>query len=480
MKIKQLFLKNFASVNEIKIEYNQDVTYLIGQNGSGKSLCGLTSVWTCLLGLAKKGKDVLHPDRFRFIGNYGKSAIIQLVLHDEVEKIDITISRKLLKNKTELKITASDKRQLPDNFIDDIFNIFSINPLGFSKLSPQEQATTLGIDTSMYDQLIKDAYSERHELGRDVKRLQGAADEIGVVEEVEPVNLKKLLQKKEQIEKENYKLTEKARAERDEAVQEVIKYNQKEDDKHTDIKDIDFLIENAKGEIEETEEDLEELQKKIEQFKLELKASLENHKKLIVDRELLPAPAEKKSTDIPVDTPDLENTSALDLQIESAEATNQQATRYQQSLEAQHKLKSAEKLHAAKQAEMNNIESDRIEYIKSCNLPFSNITIDDAGGVLINDRPFSETYFSKGEILRIGIKLAASSNPKLKYVFVPDSQSIDKENREKLFAELVEAGFQVVAEFVDTERQKDHGSILLKESKVVESYDEEENDLNSL
>ncbi|MBC8508646.1 MAG: hypothetical protein H8D34_27625 [Chloroflexi bacterium] len=99
--------------------------------------------------------------------------------------------------------------------------------------------------------------------------------------------------------------------------------------------------------------------------------------------------------------------------------------------------------------------------------------------MLINNRPFSETYFSKGEILRIGIKLAAASNPKLKYIFVPDSQSIDKDNREKLFAELVEAGFQVVAEYVDTERQKDHGSILLKESKVVESY-EPEDDLDLL
>ena len=98
---------------------------------------------------------------------------------------------------------------------------------------------------------------------------------------------------------------------------------------------------------------------------------------------------------------------------------------------------------------------------------------------MINGRPFSETYFSKGEILRIGIKLAAASDPKLKYIYVPDSQSIDEKNREKLFAELVDAGFQVVAEYVDTEKQKDHGSILLKESKVVESY-EDEDDLNLL
>jgi len=130
--------------------------------------------------------------------------------------------------------------------------------------------------------------------------------------------------------------------------------------------------------------------------------------------------------------------------------------------------------------ELQTIENNRIEYLKSCNLPFANITIDDTGGVLINNRPFSETYFSKGEILRMGIKLAAAANPKLKYVFIPDSQSIDENNREKLFDELTEAGFQVVAEYVDTEKRKDHGSILLREGKVIESYDNNEDDLNML
>ena len=100
--------------------------------------------------------------------------------------------------------------------------------------------------------------------------------------------------------------------------------------------------------------------------------------------------------------------------------------------------------------------------------------------IVIDNRPFSETYFSKGEILRMGIKLAASANPKLKYVFIPDSQNIDEKNREKLFNELTTAGFQVVAEYVDTEKRKDHGSILLKENNVVESYDEAEEELDLL
>lgn len=471
MKIKQIMLKNFANVNQIEINLKDDVTYLIGENGSGKTTVGLNAVWFILEGLALKGKNVLHGDRFRFIGEYGPTAIGQITLHDEIENIDVIITRKLLKNKTELKITASDKRQLPDNFIDDIFNIFSINPLGFAKLSPQEQALAMGIDTAKFDAMKKVAYDERTELGRDVKRLESAVEEIGPVEKVEPIDLKKLLKEKEQIEAANTKAVNKARDERDKAVQEAIKWNQEQDKKNAKIKDADYEIKNTEDRIKALREELKE---KIKQLETHMENGIKMHKKLIAERDKLPVPDEKISTDIQAKPVEAKSTIALTEQIESAEATNKKAVLYQQSLTALKKYNAAKDLYVSKQAEMDKIESDRIEYIKSRNLPFSNIAIDDSGGVLINNRPFSETYFSKGEILRIGIKLAAATNPKLKYIYVPDSQSIDEKNREKLFTELVEAGFQVVAEYVDTERQKDHGSILLKESRVVESYNEDD------
>ena len=468
MKIKQIMLKNFANVNQIEINLSDSVTYLIGENGSGKTTVGLNAIWFILEGLSLKGKKVLHGDRFRFIGTHGKSAIGKLVLHDETENIDITIQRKLLKNKTELKIVASDKRHLPADFIDDIFNIFSINPMGFAKLAPQEQSVALGVDTTKHDTLKKTAYDERTELGRDVKRLEGAVEEIGFVEKIEPINLKKLLQKKEQIERANTKLTEKAVEQRDEKIQTIIEFNKEQVDKQIVMTDITKNIEIK-------EQDIKTLRENINRLKTQLARDIGFYEKLIDKRDKMPIPDEQKTTDIPLSKPDLEDTSALNTQIGNAETTNQQAALYQQSVDAQDRHEIASEMYDNKTSELKTIENNRIEYIKSCNLPFSNITIDDTGGVLISDRPFNETYFSKGEILRMGIKLAASVNPKLKYVFIPDSQSIDEKNRERLFDELTEAGFQVVAEYVDTEKRKDHGSILLKESKIVESYEEKNN-----
>jgi len=473
MKIKKIMLKNFASVNEVEVNLSDSVTYLIGENGAGKTTVGLNAIWFILEGLSLKGKKVLHGDRFRFIGEYGKSAIGQIVLYDESENIDITIQRKLLKNKTELKIIASDKRHLPADFIDDIFNIFSINPAGFAKLAPRDQAEALGIDTSKFDKLKKEKYDERKEAGYNMKQLKGAFEELEEVPETKPVDLQKLLQTKEKIEAVNTKAVEKARSERDKAVQEAIKYNNEQDEKHKTIK-------KAVTDIETTEEKIKTLQNEINKLKISLGKYMNVNDELIKKSNQLPTPGKKKSTDIPVQIPKTESLTALNNQIQAAESTNKKAIAYQKYVNVKNKYNAAQKEHAARQTEMDTIESDRIKYIKSCNLPFLNISIDDNGGVLIDNRPFSETYFSKGEILRMGIKLAASANPKLKYVFIPDSQNIDEKNREKLFNELTTAGFQVVAEYVDTEKRKDHGSILLKENNVVESYDEAEEELDLL
>ena len=73
MKIKQIMLKNFANVNQVEINLKDDVTYLVGVNGAGKTTVGLNAIWFILEGLALKGKNVLHGERFRFIGKQGKS-----------------------------------------------------------------------------------------------------------------------------------------------------------------------------------------------------------------------------------------------------------------------------------------------------------------------------------------------------------------------------------------------------------------------
>lgn len=478
-------LKNFAAVNEIEINLSSNITYLVGTNGSGKTSVGLNAIWTCFFGLAKTGKNVLHADRFRFIGKYGTKAVIKITLHDEKENIDITIQRTLTKTKTELKISASDDKKLPDDFIDNIFNIFSINPVGFAKISAQEQAKALGINTSKYDNLKQTAYNNRKELNYNFKRLQVRVANMQDIEKVEAVDIQKLLEKKDKIDKDNRLSFDKAFDDRNKKLQIAYKHNKKQEELKYSVMNMTKNIEIAEGNISVEKETFTEAEniylaakalfdKQTSEFKTAMKDHHKYHQDLINLRDNMPLPDDLLSTDIKIEITEQMNTDAITSQLQAAEQTNINAKQYKENLEIKAELEKATQAVKEKNDEMQQIENDKIAFIKSCDLPFDNITIDDKGGLLINDRPFSETYFSRGEILRMGIKLISKTNPALKYIFVPDARNLDDENREKLFTELVDAGFQVVAEIVDDKKQADHNSILLKESRVVASYDEAE------
>jgi len=461
MKIKNIMLKNFATVNEIQIDFKDGVTYLVGENGSGKTTCGLNAIWFVLEGIAKTGKKVLHADRFRFIGKYGKSAIGQITLHDEKEGIEIYLQRKMTKGATTLKVAASDGRDLGENFVDKIFNIFSINPEGFAMLSPKDQATALGVNTTDIDARKRVAYNQRRELGYDVKRTKGALEENGEAVEVEHVDIQELLNRKAEIDQKNENSRNLAQGHRERLYHKAITFNEVQNSLQRKKDVYKDNIDTLKGRINQLKKEIETAEVKIKKQETSL-AELPLIEKLI-------------STDIPMPEVKKIDTSKIEEAIGNAQEQNKQASLWDEHKKLEKKYMDAVARHDKKDREYQDLEKERVEYLRSCNLPFSNITINGSGELEIDGRPFNKTYFSKGEILRAGVKMAAATDPKLKYIFVPDAQSIDEKNRETLFAELTDAGFQVVAEMVGTKKKDGDNSILLRESRIVDNYEDKKN-----
>ena len=69
MKIKSLKLTNFAKFTDFEIEFDGNITRLVGLNGDGKTTVGLNAIWAGIKGISLKCKDgQLFGDRFRFIG----------------------------------------------------------------------------------------------------------------------------------------------------------------------------------------------------------------------------------------------------------------------------------------------------------------------------------------------------------------------------------------------------------------------------
>lgn len=444
MKIKSAYFKNFAKVSEIKVNFADNVTYLIGENGSGKTTIGLNGIWFIFKGLSQKGTGLI-AERFRFIGPYGKSAEGGVVIYDEKDEFEATITRKLLKNKTELKIEASDGRHLGQEYLDEIFNIFLINPLAFAELSSKEQAAQFGIDTTMYDEKKKRLELERRDIGRDVTRLEGVIESAGEPEEVEEVLVSRLmneLDKRVHCNEENKEQKEELSIIVDRIANEEKYLNSQQEEvkaAQDKIRSIESIIKDIKQNITAIRQEYKEKQ--------EFVANLKN-----ADEEEVRG------------------------QINAAQETNKKATAYQKFLGAKADHKKELSKYEEKTKDIEEVKDSRNDYLRSMNLPWPNITITEEGEFRLNGKPFSAPYFSTGEILKLGAKIGSKLKDGLKYIWFPNAQQLDDKNREGVFRDLIKEGYQVVAEIVGTKKKKEP-SILLREMKAVESYkDVEEKD----
>jgi hypothetical protein len=93
----------------------------------------------------------------------------------------------------------------------------------------------------------------------------------------------------------------------------------------------------------------------------------------------------------------------------------------------------------------------------------------------MNGKPLKEQYFSTGELLKVIPILMTFKNPEFKYVFLQDFVLMDEDKQKETIDYLTKQGFQLVIEVVGKTKAEGVKSILLKEQKVVESYEEETN-----
>lgn len=427
MKVKSLEMKNFAGFSEISVSFDENVTWLIGKNGSGKSSIGVNGILAALQGIAEKGKNVLIGERFRFIGQKAATAELQLIIHDEIKNVDIQVNRKITKTGNVLSFEAPEGYPVSQEWLNDLFNIFLIAPKKFLALNSKEQAEALGIDTAEYDVKMKRLKEEYTLINRDITQI-GSFD---AVEETEEVDVSKLNEERDAI----------------------LLFNKGENDKQQAIQiandGIDTLVSNK-----------EDLQAQIDQLTERMKAidtRIENGKKHI--KSLAKPKKLKELTEI-------------DEKIRNASETNKKAFEYTQYTEKLEKLKNKRaELQTNKDAQ-ETLLSERKNYIKNQELPFDNLEINEDGELLLAGKPIKEPYFSTGELIRTVPILMASKNPDLKYVFIQDFNLLDEDKQKDVIEHLTSKGLQLVIELIGTKKVSGENSILLKDCEVVETYEE--------
>lgn len=427
MKIKNLKIKNFAKFSDLEIEFDSNITRLVGVNGSGKSSI-LLAIWVALKGMAEKGATV-WGERFRFI-NAQSDPDIQLTLIDESKGAEIIVRNELTKKGNEITFRAPDEYPISQEWLNGLLSLSFVSAKNFCQLSGKEQSIILGIDTSIYDQSIKSLKDDFTLLGRELKTL-GNPDPVI---KTEKVVISELLAEKKVI---------------DDA-------NKVEEAKQKAIDEANKTLSKLKAEKVELQNEMDVLDAKI---------TASN--KIIGN---LPAALPQKDS------------SDLTLKISNAEATNEKASTYTTYLTKLQSIEDKKKEIETNKGKQKTAEENKINYIKTFDFGFDGLSVNDDGELLLNDgnsvRPIKEPYFSKGQLEVIVARLYASTNPDLKVRFLDDFNLIDEDNQEKIITELIDAGFQLIISEVAKSSNKEN-VILLRECQVV-SNDAPENKKKSL
>jgi DNA repair ATPase RecN len=463
MKVKSIELNNFANYNKVSVSFDDNVTYLIGKNGSGKSTIGITAIWFMFCGIAEKssgGTTPLIGERFRFIGPNGKSANGEMVLHDEKTGNDIKVIRKLTKSGTDLSFEAPEGVQLDQQWLTDLFNIFLIAPKKFCELSAKDQAKALGIETKSFDEEItrlKKQYTEINAVYRSFGELQE-------VEQVERVDVAELQKQKDEIRVKLNELYLKNKAHNEALKKEW-------EAKCREVENECATFNNKQIALQNTIEQATSLYSKLEGLGYggyevsEWIKSLGQPEESKVFEDYYPA-----TPTYIQELPDDSELKAIDTQIVAAVDTNNKALLYKQYLEKKEQKEAKEAELKANKEKQSAVEIERLEYIKSFKFPFSNLTVDDDGQLLLNGKPIKSEYFSTGELLKIIPVLISTTQPELKYVFLQDFNLMDEEKQKEIEDFLTGKGFQLVVEVVGKSKIAEKNCILLRDNVVVEDY----------
>lgn len=424
MKIKSLKLKNFAKFTDFEIEYDSKITRLIGINGSGKTTVGVTAIWACLKGIAEKNSNgQLLGERFRFIGSEGKSANIELTLFDEQKNIEIVVTNHITKASNQIKFEGPEGHAIDESWLKDLLSVSLMSAKNFTELDSKAQALMLGIDPSDHDKAIDEIKSEFTLLNRDLKNL----GQMNEPPKVEAVSINDLLIQKETIE-----------------------------NKNQERQSVRLALEAKESQVAALVRSETELLEQIKGMKEKHSILIDGIKSLNSDL---------YSAKIMMNNNPTLDTTKINTAIVSAESTNAKAEQYKQFEAWQTDLSKASFKVTSNRELLKKKERARLDYIKSFKFGLKGISVDEKGGLLLNDRPIKSPYFSKGELEIIVAKLHSFINPDLKVRFIDDFELLDEDNQKLIVDSLLESGFQLITAEVG-KAKKDENSILLRECNI--------------
>lgn len=417
MRILELRAENFKRLSVVAISPTGHVTEITGENGAGKTTV-LDAIWA-----ACGGKNAVpeHPIR---LGH--SSARIELKIGTDPQAPVYVVERRFTESDTYIKVMDADgsRHTKPETILKNLMGAIGFDPLAFTQMDRAEQYKVLRglvkieVDIDALERKRASLYDGRTELGRDLKKAQGAAQSIVVPDglpEVAP-DVQAITDRLTNVDKYNSTIRQ-IRASRDNA-EARIAVSQRESE------DLNRQLRNLLDECERLERSIADKGTKLE----EDLAALAACEKAVAE------------------AGEFEDAAAVRGELDRAMLVKAGLDRQQQKIDAMAAVAGLERMIEEKAAAIEELDATKQKAIAAAKMPIEGLSFV---GESVVYKGLSLAEASAAERLRVSVAIGAALNPKLRVLLVRDGSLLDSKSRKALYDFVAENNMDLWIERVD-------------------------------
>lgn len=337
---------------------------------------------------------------------------------------EFTVEKRFTRGKKSYSLVVKNADGVPQKQPQTLLNTFlkhvSLDPIGFMKMSPNEQAKIvtqlMGVDLSPFAERRAKAAAARLDASREVKRLAGALESIHYAPNV---------------------------PETEQSVGDLAAELQKRRDHNLEGADIERSLMDSLKVVKAYESDRQAIDREI----LRLQKQIEQMQQQRADAEQQMDLAKEKSATlrqqlakfVPADE------SAVLAQMAEIDKTNAAVRENARRATLAKEFAAAESEHEKQQEAIEKIDAEEKAARSSAKsrLPIDGISIDESG-VLYNGLPLRQAGTSAQLRISVAVAMALNEKSKTKLLLVDDGESLDESHRAELLEVAKEAGFQTI------------------------------------
>jgi predicted ATP-dependent endonuclease of OLD family len=430
-KIKRITVHNFKAVADLTADFNGCTAIITGRNNAGKS--------SFLRGLFDRVRGIV-PDEIVKQGEQQGFHEAELTTGEKLRWEFNDKGKEKLTYISEKDIRSSLTMELRKKFLPDVFNVDE-----FLTAPPKKQREVLqklvGLDFTDIDKRYDIAYKDREDKNRRYNEQRIVFSNLEKPEEVVEVDMKELVNKKNEIRtnlnnlyQENKRKNELLRKDWNDKC-EVERKRVQEHNKLQETRSTCWFT--AKAAVEKliscgykgSEAGL---------FVQELQQQIQPDITYV-------APAEPNYVQ---EMPDDTELKSIDEQINNVNENNRKAALWNDYLSKKSWLEDARTKSEEADVNVNNVNNERMELIKSANMPEGFSFNDD--GILYNNLPFTREQLSSSGIYIAALKLAAMTLGEIRTLHF-DASFLDKISLSGIQKWAEEQDLQLLVEMPDRE-----------------------------